>query len=279
MRSLRPFLLLSRAAFLWYRISDMRAIAFGVLLVVFVAGYHGQQKHSQSSDIQKTSQHPPTKTVAPVAQLASTEQKQSAYEKTKSYFGKAFGPEFFAAWVLVVAAGIGLYVTWRTARAALLNAEAVINAERPWLVVTWSSKPDWPGSFLFGCKNRGNTPAKVVSMSAKYLFVDKPENLPVPPDYSSVVTMPDLPFKVGGDEFDIGNGINATSIIKNAGKQELVETSREFLVYYGNVVYKDTFFPDSSPDGFHETRWCFVYYAAGNKGLKRNGPEEYNRYT
>lgn len=206
-----------------------------------------------------------------------TESKKDGYDKAL----------VVATCLLVLVGGFQIAFLWHTvnaarknAEAALLNAKALINTERPWLVVTWgSSTPYYPGTFLFGCKNRGNTPAKVISMSATYLFIDKPENLPVPPDYSSAATMPDLPFKVGGDEFDIGNGINVWSIIKNSGKEDLVNTSREFLVYYGNVVYRDTFFPDSSPEGCHETRWCFVYHAAGDKKLTRSGPEAYNRYT
>lgn len=271
----------------------MRAIVVAViLLAVFSAGYHHEQKHPQTADGQKAGEQAPPKAIPPVASPASAEKKPSTYEKAKEYLWKASGPEFLAAWVLVIAAGIGLCATFRTlkvikkqttateedAKAALLNAKAIINTERPWLVVTWGSKPDWPGSFLFGCKNRGNTPAKIVSMSAKHLFIDKPENLPLPPDYSSAITMPDLPFKIGGDELDIGNGLNARSIIISSQKEESVRNTREFLVYYGNVVYKDTFFPDSPTEGFHETRWCFVYQAAGNS-LKRSGPEEYNRYT
>ncbi|MHB8484941.1 MAG: hypothetical protein ACYDCM_04290 [Candidatus Acidiferrales bacterium] len=95
----------------------MRATAVGLLLLtIFVAGYHGQQKHPQPSNIQKASQRYPTKTVAPIAQIAATKQEKSTCQKTKGYLRKAFGPEYLATWILVVAAGIGIAFTVLTVR-------------------------------------------------------------------------------------------------------------------------------------------------------------------
>jgi hypothetical protein len=205
-----------------------------------------------------------------------TESQKDTYDKTL----------VICTVLLVVVGAFQILYLWRTvnatrdnAKAALLNAQAVINTERPWLVVTWASDRNTPGLCRFGCRNQGNTPAKVVSMSAKSSFIDKLDNLPVPPDYSSPVTMPDLRLIVHEDNFSVGQGIHPESIIRNAGKKDLADDSREFLVYYGNVVYRDTFYPDSSPNGLHETRWCFVYQPAGERRLVRSGPEAYNRYT
>jgi len=68
-------------------------------------------------------------------------------------------------------------------------------------------------------------------------------------------------------------------LLKAKGKADLVEQSREFLVYYGNVVYRDTLYPDSADEGLHETRWCFVYQPDQKKKFVRSGPPEYNRYS
>lgn len=113
----------------------MRATAIAILLAVFVAGYHSQQKHPQPDDIQKTTQYTPPKAPLAVTHAPPAEQKKYAYQKTRDYLKKATGPEYFAAWILVIAAGIGLGVTWLTAKAALLNAQAVINSERPWIEI------------------------------------------------------------------------------------------------------------------------------------------------
>lgn len=165
------------------------------------------------------------------------------------------------------------------AEAALLNAKAVINSERPWLVVTWRSDDEVAGLFRFGCRNTGSTPAKVISLSAKAMFVENLDRMATPPDYSSPGILPDLHLIVRKDSFPISPGLNAQSLIERQGKADLVEQSREFLVYYGNVVYRDTFYPDSANDGLHETSWCFVYQPSQKKKFVRSGPIEYNRYT
>jgi hypothetical protein len=55
------------------------------------------------------------------------------------------------------------------AKASMLSAKAVINTERPWLVVAWWTDKHVAGLFRFGCRNHGNTPATVVSVSARNL--------------------------------------------------------------------------------------------------------------
>jgi hypothetical protein len=165
------------------------------------------------------------------------------------------------------------------AKAASLNAQAVINAERPWLVVATFFDKDRPELRRFGCRNHGNTPAKIESVSAQISFVDRPDNLPVPPSYSTFVAMPDLTLIINADSFPIGQGVNPMSVIQGTEHELLVLGSREFLAYFGNVVYRDTLYPESSTEGLHETRWCFVYQPGGDKMFLRSGPAEYNRYT
>jgi hypothetical protein len=168
--------------------------------------------------------------------------------------------------------------TESASKAALLNARAVINAERSWLVVgTFLDKED-PEVVRFGCRNQGRTPAKVISLSARPCFVKSPTDLDVPPDYSSPAVLPDLNIIVNADSFPIDHGVNARKFIQDKGKKDLIESSREYLVYYGNVIYRDTLYDESSPAGLHETRWCF-FYQPYEKKFRRCGPEQYNRYT
>jgi hypothetical protein len=146
-------------------------------------------------------------------------------------------------------------------------------------VVTWASSQKISGLFRFGCRNNGNTPAKVISLSARACFVKELDALSVPPDYSSPSVLPDLRLIVKTDSFPVSPGLSPESYIESKSKQSLIEQSLLFLVYYGNVVYRDTLYPDSSKEGLHETRWCFVYQPGGEKKFVRSGPEEYNRYT
>jgi hypothetical protein len=166
----------------------------------------------------------------------------------------------------------------RQAKATLLNAQALINTERPWLVVTWASDKTILGLFRFGCRNQGNTPAKVISVSARPCFVKRLAELEIPPNYPGLGTLPDRNIIVHGDRFPIEHGVDPQKYILNNGKKDLIDSSEEFLVYYGNVVYRDTFYADSSLDGLHETRWCFFFRPYEGRFV-RSGPEEYNRYT
>ncbi len=172
-----------------------------------------------------------------------------------------------------------LNISRKQVKAAMLSARSAINMERPWLVVTWLSDEDVPDIVNFSCRNKGNTPAKVVAMSAKVCFVNRLIGLEKQPDYSTPVKLPDLDMIVSRRSFRIGEGLNASLFVLDKGKNALISNSEEFLVYYGKVVYRDTLYPDSAPEGLHETRWCFFYQPSGSKRFVRSGPEEYNRYT
>jgi hypothetical protein len=65
------------------------------------------------------------------------------------------------------------------------------------------------------------------------------------------------------------------------GTQEMkdaVATRTQFFMVYGNVIYRDTLYPESSSEELHETRWCFAC-VPDRMTFTRSGPEEYNRYT
>jgi len=214
-------------------------------------------------------------------------------------FCRAFSGANLPTWLLVLVGIGGVLAALRTigtlekqANAAMLNAQAVINAERPWFVVSLTL--DESGRrFSLSCLNQGNTPGKIISMSADYCFVDKPEDLPIPPVYSSAAVMPDLSLIVHRDSFPIGKGIDPEHVIGQNDRRESVYERIEFLAYYGNVVYRDTLYPESSEEGNHESRWCFIYEPSGLPKLTkaalavlnpvgtfaRSGPVEYNGYT
>ncbi|MFZ0212713.1 MAG: hypothetical protein WAL55_08390 [Candidatus Acidiferrales bacterium] len=151
----------------------MRASTIGFIWIVLIAGYHGNQKSSEASTIQAASQHAPPETAKGPAKAnaASKKQENAAYEETRDYLKRGFGPEYFAAWVLVIAAGIGLYVTWRTAKAALLNAQAVINSERAWIEIDLGEpgpeeldgNGDDYARYSIQIENRGRTVARIES--------------------------------------------------------------------------------------------------------------------
>lgn len=206
-----------------------------------------------------------------------------------SYLHRAFGPEYLTAWILVVAAVIGLYVTWRTAKAAFLNAQAVLDSERPWLVVTPVKNEALPGRyhFFFRVTNKGRTPANFVSGSFSHAFLFNANKLPIPPKYDEPFLAPNDRFLPPEGSFDIYRsederikGISPQAIIKSRPENE--GPSTDILFFSGNIIYDDVLGKERPSYKQHETRWCFAFFPDGMRFV-RTGPDgnsdEYNRQT
>ena len=155
------------------------------------------------------------------------------------------------------------------AEAALLNAEALVNSERAWLVAV-IRRNDKSGLFFIKIRNRGKTPARIIRLDSKAEFVpDDPENLIIPEDYQCPAILPNTTFIVDG--FTIRPGIMPKAFIEQRGKASALDSAREFLVIYGRIVYEDVFPISGKPP--NETRWCYVYLPAENRFM--GGPERY----
>lgn len=111
--------------FLCYSICDMRAIIIGGIVAIFIAGNHAQQAKPQPAPQQEARQQAIPKPVPALTQTAPAKQEDSCYQKAKKYLKKAFGPEYLAAWVLVIAAGIGIIYTVKTVRAIRKQTDAL----------------------------------------------------------------------------------------------------------------------------------------------------------
>ena len=80
------------------------------------------------------------------------------------------------------------------------------------------------------------------------------------------------------DSFSIQRGLNPEWLIFNNGKNDLIKSGEESLIYYGRVVYRDTLYAESVDEGLHETTFCFLYQPDEERFV-RSGPIEYNRFT
>ena len=194
--------------------------------------------------------------------------------------------------------------TRESAQAALLNAQAVINAERAWIAVRVVPEFDpIPGAhetvgehnqrvlksvlankegqqtFVISCLNQGRTPARIIGGSFTHRYIDLPDNLPVPANYSGPIFLPDPTLIATGDSFRVHPGFKPEFMLERDKKQVSVGFSGEFLIFYGRIIYEDVFaLPDGSKS-VHETRWCFAYRASEEKPFVACGPPEYNGHT
>jgi hypothetical protein len=179
--------------------------------------------------------------------------------------------------------GLGL-IFWQTkiaarsAKTASLNTQAVIDSERPWIVIDVERQPVPPKWCNFAAANRGRTPAQIISGSATHVFVVDPDDLKVPPVYESPFVLPNKTLIVQTDSFPIypQPGIRPQVMADNRPAEEKILSDNKILIFYGRVVYDDVF--GTKRPGYvpHETRWCFAYFPDGHRFV-RTGPEEYNR--
>jgi hypothetical protein len=219
-------------------------------------------------------------TISPPQDVNGEKQCSDCTDKAPCWYILLAWPEGMTVWVVILTfAVIGWQAdeTRKAARAALLNAQAVINAERAWLTVKIQKDPNSPPfpieNFINVLNNRGRTPAVVISIHIQYEFVSAPDLMPVPPVYKWQVSTPERMFVVGESDLPIGVGLDPK-------KQIFVQSiADKFLVWYGRVIYEDVFGEQGvARRQPHETRWCYAWIA-GEKRFAICGPEEYNRNT
>ncbi len=159
------------------------------------------------------------------------------------------------------------------AEAALLNAQAVINAERPWIFVAESKsrkaidhrKADVQ---IFG-KNSGRTPAEVIVIACDAAFRSYDKDFPDEPWYPQV----ELKYKkyVAPEEtFDVYD--YDCALVLTEEMWESVKGQR--LTFTGRVVYRDLITREE-----HETRFCYFLSPVATVGLIMCGPRNYNQHT
>jgi hypothetical protein len=170
--------------------------------------------------------------------------------------------------------------TREAAEAALLNAQAVINAERPWIVVTVEQKGK---NFTVRGQNHGRTPAAIIASCYRHALVDDPQNLPIPPTYpdeGTVLAYKELVMREG-PPFVIVTYDVETIHKRVAGRWARITSFEERLCLYGRVIYADHLSKDATGNPvFHETRWCYAYGFWEPDGLfMKDGPAAYNSYT
>jgi hypothetical protein len=172
-----------------------------------------------------------------------------------------------------------------SAEAALWNAKAVINAERPWIVVKIKriaseqsgepAKPFWQ----FKMHNCGKSPAHIIGCSSRIDFVVNPEELPLPPSYANSKWNKQL---LAPDEgWPIHEAFQATEARKtdmaNALEKGDIGGHGE-LVIYGFIEYRDGISKDS-----YRTAFCYRHVKGPFESMGGlfvfSGPPVYNDYT
>jgi hypothetical protein len=196
---------------------------------------------------------------------------------------RAFAPETWATWSASLV-GIGvLYIYWRTltaievsADAANRSAEAVVNAERAWILANIEFVPGFGGLILtdgtegphtwvsirFTFTNQGKTPAWVDERRARFVIID---HVPPTPDLEATELIKD-----GADFVPLAApGILATDdSISAEGRDDSNDVVKVSLIY-GVVRYWDVY--------GNRRQTTFGYRITPDRKLRRLG--EYAAYN
>jgi hypothetical protein len=182
-----------------------------------------------------------------------------------------------------------------SAQAALLNARAVMTAERPWLLVPLGFETkaiqepylvpverdlgQRMSHCFFTIKNYGNTPGQVFASKDQLQISDSPVQ---PPDIS-VYDMANANHTViafpPGESVAVEARLEPFGFIEEDDLKSVLKGGK-YLWLCGFVRYRDTFQRKQAPE--HETRFCYIYENRMNAPKpywRLAGPPEFNRAT
>jgi len=178
----------------------------------------------------------------------------------------------------------------QAAEAALLNAQAVINSERPWVMIQIqesmvSREKTNEGisdlrSFRFSIFNYGKSPAHILNCKMLFDVLDNPDKtLPIPPDYGTDewrkrFLAPHDSFPISAEIYPSNMKLTISAQSADRGKG----LRHGELVTYGLIEYSDGISTSA-----YKTAFCYRH----EKGLLSSmgghfvpcGPEVYNSYS
>jgi hypothetical protein len=180
------------------------------------------------------------------------------------------------------AAASSTKATAEIAEAALLHTQAILNAERPWLMMSVEPTLGVENSFHVTATNRGRSPAKITSALDQILFASDETHLPTRPplqfakpdaSYVPIILLP-------GEFVAIKTVRREDALALSGSEQKLkgVETWDERIFIYGTVDYDNLLAPAGNQA--HRTTWCCWYIHGRQKsGLVIAGPPSYNTHS
>jgi hypothetical protein len=168
------------------------------------------------------------------------------------------------------------------ANATSLYAQAHINAERPWVLISIEPSREQKNHFKVMATNRGRTPAKLFASSDRIGLAVDETYLPKTPEYASKESsaLPAPIILLPGESTIIQpfGREDVKWVCKTAESLRRVELWQDRIFIYGKVIYRDLISPDGT--NTHESDWCCRYIHGENSSdLVIAGPPGYNKHT
>jgi hypothetical protein len=171
---------------------------------------------------------------------------------------------------------------YESAQAALLNAKALVDAERPWLVVTVEPSPNVDDGFTVTATNRGRSPAQIVGTADQLRIATDESKLPAKPEYGNSDPKPPMApiILLQGESTPLKSfsRADAKELCESDEQFARIENWEEKIFLYGKVIYKDLITPADKQA--HQTEWCSWYiHGRQRSGMVIGGPTGYNAHT
>lgn len=168
------------------------------------------------------------------------------------------------------------------AQAALLHAQAMVNAERPWVLVTAEPARGVESSFEITATNRGRSPATITSALDDVVFAADEAHLPATPEFKVAETGARfVPIILLPGESATLKSFSREDVKELCGTEEKfksVESWEERIFLCGKVSYNDLIAPAGKEA--HETRWCCWYiHGKQRSALVPAGGAGYSSHT
>ena len=171
------------------------------------------------------------------------------------------------------------------AEAAMLNAQPVIYAERPWVTI-FTVQEQAPDGYSFRACNLGRTPVEIISFAAEFRCVENIQDLPAIPEYGTE-QVPVIRLLVPGGQIGQADlelmpaGKVAYSIGRCRGTEDKVvyamTPGRRLPVFCFRVISANALSKVRLDMPNHATRMCFSFPFLRGEKHGVCGTEAYNR--
>jgi hypothetical protein len=167
------------------------------------------------------------------------------------------------------------------AQAALLQAQAMAAAERPWIAIEAQQAPGSENEFSVMAVNGGRSPARLTAAVGAFRIVRDESELPASPEFEKEENAPFSPILLlPGESTRIRSFSReeVKTLCDSEKTMQRVESWEARLYLYGNVQYADMISPVGH--GRHESGWCFWFiHGLRKSGMVMAGPDAYHRHT
>jgi hypothetical protein len=223
--------------------------------MLFLAGVMAGQPNQTAN---RKKQQAETASVAMRIQKSPPDHQSQAYPDPPKWYAPLKRPE----WWLVAAAFLTLYAVCRQVRESANATKAMrdsirlqeakmvvtINKERPYVVVT--AEMVGKDEFIFRAANKGNTPARIMSVWYCPVVTKRGGSVVIPPDEKtaeSLISHPPLLLPPDGTFFVFRWGVTE---MKGISLPPIAS-----LHFYGRIRYSNTL--ESNQAAAYETRWLY----------------------